>query len=194
DGRNVQIDYRWALGDVERTRKFAAELVALAPDVLLAVGAEVLLALQQATRTLPIIFGLVPDPVGAGFVESLAHPGGNATGFTPYELGISGKWLELLKEIAPRVTRAGILPDAAVTIGVAQFAAIQTVAPSLGVDVTPIGVRDPDDIERAIAGFTRSSNDGLIVTGSALTAVHHRLIVTVAARHKLPAVYFQRFF
>jgi putative ABC transport system substrate-binding protein len=194
DGRNVQIDYRWALGDVERTRKFAAELVALAPDVLLAVGAEILLALQQATRTLPIIFVLVPDPVGAGFVESLAHPGGNATGFTPYALGSSGKWLELLKEIAPHVTRAGILRDAAVTIGVAQFAAIQTAAPSLGVDVTPIGVRGPDDIERAIAGFTRSSNDGLIVTGSALTAVHHRLIVTVAGRHKLPAVYFQRFF
>ena len=193
DGGNMRIDYRWTLGDAERTHKYAEELVALA-DVILAVGGEVMVSLRQATSTVPIVFVLVPDPVGAGFVDSLSHPSGNATGFTPNEYGMSGKWLELLKEIAPRVTRAGIIRDAASPSGPAQFAAVQAVAPSLGVDVSPIGVREPGDLEGAIAAFVRSSNDGLVVTGSALTAVHHKLIVTLAAKHKLPAVYFNRFF
>jgi ABC-type uncharacterized transport system substrate-binding protein len=151
-------------------------------------------ALRQATRTVPIVFVLVPDPVGAGFVESLAHPGGNVTGFTTFEYGVSGKWLELLKQIAPRVTQAAIIRDDTSANGPAQFAAIQAVAPSLGVEVNPIGVREPGDIERAIATFARTSNRGLIVTGSALAAVHHNLIVTLAARYQLPTVYFGRFF
>jgi putative ABC transport system substrate-binding protein len=194
DGRNVQIDYRRTGGDPDRTRRYAVELVALAPDAILAVGAATVLALQQATRTVPVVFVLLPDPVGAGVVESLSHPGGNATGFTPYEYGISGKWLELLKEIAPGVTQVAVLRDAATSSGPAQFAAIQAVAPSLRVEVSPIGVRDAGEIERSISAFARPSLRGLIVTGSALTAVHHDLIVTLAARHKLPAVYFQRFF
>jgi putative tryptophan/tyrosine transport system substrate-binding protein len=194
EGGNMRIDYRWTMGDAERTRKHAAELVALTPDVILAIGGEVMVSLRQATSTVPIVFVLVPDPVGAGFVDSLSHPGGNATGFTPNEYGMSGKWLELLKEIAPHVTRAGIIRDAASPSGPAQFAAIQALAPALGVDVRPIGVREPGDLEGAIATFARSSNDGLVVTGSSLTAVHHKLIVTLAARHKLPAVYFNRFF
>jgi len=194
DGRNVQIEYRWTLGDPELTRKQAAELIALPTDVILAVGAEVMSALRQTTRTVPIVFVLVPDPVGAGIVEGLARPGGNATGFTPYEFGVSGKWLELLKEIAPRVTQAAIVRDDTSPNGPAQFAAIQAVAPSLGVEVNPIGVREPGEIERAIAAYARASNRGLIVTGSALAAVHHNLIVALAARHQLPAVYFGRFF
>ena len=194
NGRNVHIDYRWTLGDVEVTRKQAAELVALPAQVILAVGAEVMSALRQATRTVPIVFVLIPDPVGAGFVESLAHPGGNVTGFTTFEYGVSGKWLELLKQIAPRVTQAAIIRDDMSVNGPAQFAAIQAVAPSLGVEVNPIGVREPADIERAITAFARTSNRGLIVTGSALAAVHHSLIVTLAARYQLPAVYFGRFF
>jgi ABC-type uncharacterized transport system substrate-binding protein len=194
DGRNVQIDYRRTDGDAERTRRYAAELVALAPDAIVAVGAATTAALQQATRTVPVVFVLLPDPVGAGVVESLSRPGGNATGFTTYEYGISGKWLELLKEIAPRVTQAAVLRDAATSSGPAQFAAIQAVAPSLGIEVNPIGVRDAGEIERSISTFARLPMRGLIVTGSALTAVHHDLIVTLAARHKLPAVYFQRFF
>jgi putative ABC transport system substrate-binding protein len=194
DGRNVEIDYRRTGGDAERTRRYAAELVALAPDAILAVGAATTAALQQANRTVPVVFVLLPDPVGAGVVESLSRPGGNATGFTPYEYGISGKWLELLKEIAPRVTQAAVLRDAATSSGPAQFAAIQAVAPSLAVEVSPIGVRDAGEIEWSISAFARSPARGLIVTGSALTAVHHDLIVTLAARHRLPAVYFQRFF
>jgi putative tryptophan/tyrosine transport system substrate-binding protein len=194
DGRNVQIDYRRTGGDAGRTRRYAAELVALAPDVILTVGAATMAALQQVTRTVPVVFVLLPDPVGAGVVESLSHPGANATGFTPYEYGISVKWLELLKEIAPGVTQAAVLRDAATSSGPAQFAAIQAVAPSLGVEVSPIGVRDVSEIERFISAFARSPGKGLIVTGSALTAVHHDLIVTLAARHKLPTVYFQRFF
>ena len=194
DGRNVQIDYRSTGGDAERTHLYAAELVALAPEAILAVGAATMAALQRATRTVPIVFVLLPDPVGAGVVESLSHPGGNATGFTPYEYGIAGKWLELLKEIAPGVRQAAVLRDAATSSGPAQFAAIQAVAPSVGVEVSPIGVRDAGEIERFITAFARSPLKGLIVTGSALTAVHHDLIVTLAARHKLPAIYFQRFF
>jgi ABC-type uncharacterized transport system substrate-binding protein len=193
-GRNVAIDYRFAAGDADRFRKYAAELVALAPDIILATGTPVTAALLQATRNIPIVFTNVPDPVGAGFVASLARPGGNATGFLVFEYSIAGKWLELLKEVAPSVTRAAIIRDAAITGGTGQFAAIQAVAPSLGIEVSPIGVRDAGEIERAIGAFARSSNDGLIVTGSALAAVHRDLIVTLAARHKLPAVYSFRYF
>jgi len=177
------------------TMRHASELVALAPDVILAVGGAVVPSLIQATRTVPIVFTGTPDPVGAGFVESLARPGGNVTGFTPFlEFGISAKWLELLKEIAPHVTRVGVIRDPAVATGVGQLGAIQSVAPSLGVELRPLGVRDAGEIERVIMGFARSPNDGLIVTGSTLVVVHRNLIVTLAARHKLPAVYYERMF
>ena len=172
DGRNVRIDTRWSAGDAEDIRKYAAELVALAPDVILASGTPTVGPLLQATRTVPIVFALVPDPVGAGFVDSLARPGGNATGFMQFEYGMSAKWLELLKEIAPGVTRAAVLRDAAIAVGIGQFGAIQSVAPSLGVEVIPVNVRDAAEIERAIAAFARSANGGLIVTGSALAIVH----------------------
>ena len=168
DGRNVRIDYRWAAGDADRIRRYAAELVALAPDVILASGSPSVAALLQATRTVPIVFAHVADPVGAGFVESLARPGGNATGFTLFEYGISGKWLELLKEIAPGVTRVAVLRDPAIAAGIGQFAAIQAVAPSFGVELRPIDVRDAGEIERAVAAFARGPNGGLIVTASAL--------------------------
>ena len=194
DGRNLQIDYRWGAGDADRMRKYAAELVALAPDVILASGTATVAPLLQATRTVPIVFVQVADPVGAGFVDSLARPGGNATGFIIFEYGMSGKWLELLKEIAPGVTRAAVLRDPAIPAGIGQFGAIQAVAPSLGVEVSPINVRDAGEIERAIAAFARSSNGGLIVTASALAVVHRDLIVTLAARHKLPAVYSERLY
>jgi putative ABC transport system substrate-binding protein len=161
--------------------------------VILSVGAAATAAMQQATRTVPTVFVLLPDPVGAGVVESLARPGGNATGFTPYEFGMSAKWLELLKEIAPAVTRAGVIRDASAS-GVGQFAGIQTVSPTLKMEVSPIGVGDAAEIERGITAFARFPHSGLIVTGSALSAVHHDLIVSLAARHKLPAVYFNRFF
>src|SRR5262245_25177795 len=194
DGRNVRIETRWGAADVDRFRSYAAALVALAPDVILASGQPSVVALQHATRTVPIVFLQVADPVGAGFVASLARPGGNATGFTVFEYSISGKWLELLKEVAPSVTRAAIIRDAAITGGTGQFAAIQAVAPPLGIEVSPIGVRDAGEIERAIGAFARSSNGGLIVTGSTLAAVHRDLIVTLAAQHKLPAVYSFRYF
>ena len=170
-------------------RRHAAELVALAPDVILAMAAPTVGPLLQATRTVPIVFPIVVDPVGAGFVESLARPGGNATGFIAFEYGLSGKWLELLKEIAPSVTRAAVLRDPAIPAGIGQFAAIQSVAPSLGVEVSPINVRDAGEIERAIAAFARVPNGGLIVTASASATVHRDLIITLAARHKLPAIY-----
>jgi len=194
DGRNVRIDYRWGGGNADNIRKQAAELAALAPDVILAAGAAVAGPLLQATRTVPIVFVIVPDPVGAGFVDSLARPGGNATGFITYEYSISAKWLELLKQIAPDVTRAAVLRDPAISTGIGQFGAIQAVAPSLGVEVSPVNVRDADEIERAIAAFARPSNGGLIVTASALVVVHRDLIITLAARHKLPAVFYERFF
>ena len=194
EGRNVRIDFRWPAGSADNARKYAAELVALAPDVILAGGGSTVVQLLQATRAVPIVFANVPDPVGAGFVDSLARPGGNATGFTNFEYSISGKWLELLKEIAPGVTRAAVLRDAAITAGVGQFAVIQSVAPSLGMDVSPVNVRDAAEIERAVAAFVRSPNGGLIVTGSALAGVHRDLILALAARHKLPAVYSQRLF
>jgi putative tryptophan/tyrosine transport system substrate-binding protein len=194
DGGNVRIDIRWAGGNVDDSRKYAAELVALAPDVILAVGGSVVGSLLQATRTVPIVFTHTPDPVGAGFVASLARPGGNATGFTSFEYGMSGKWLELLKEIAPRVTSAALLRDPATPQGLGQFGAIQSVAPSLGLEVSPVDVRDAGEIERAVAAFARGSNGGLIVTGSSSAFVHRDLIVTLAARYKLPAVYFIREF
>ena len=193
-GRNVRIDYRWAAGDADRLRRYAAELVALAPDVVLASGTSTVGPLQQATRTVPIVFAGVADPVGAGFVDSLARPGGNATGFISFEYGLSGKWLELLKEIAPGVTRVAVLRDSAISGGTGQFGAIQSVAPSLGVEVIPINVRDAGEIERAVAAFARAPNGGLIVTASGLAIVHRELIVMLAARHKLPAVYYYRFF
>src|SRR6516162_9743136 len=193
EGRNVRIDYIFSLGNIARLRQYAAELVALAPDVILATGQEATGALQQVTRTVPIVFVLVPDPVGAGFVDSLARPGGNVTGFTPWEYGFSAKWLELLKEIAPGVKRVAVLRDAAVP-EVGQFAIIQDAAPSLGVDVSPISARDAGEIERAITTFARFSNGGLIVPGSALAAVHRVQIATLAAQNNLPAIYFNRFF
>jgi putative ABC transport system substrate-binding protein len=194
DARNIRIEYRWGSADAERIHKHAAELVALAPDVILAAGTPTVSALQQMTRTVPIVFVGVADPVGGGFVASLAAPGGNTTGFTVYGYAISGKWLELLKEIAPRVTRAAILRDSATIAGGGQFGAIQSVAPSLGVEVSPVNVHDVDEIERAVTAFARSPNGGIIVTGSPLTTFHRDLIVTLAARQRLPAVFPYRFF
>jgi putative ABC transport system substrate-binding protein len=193
-GRNVRIEYRWGAGDAELFRRHASELVALAPDVILASGGAVLPSLLQATRTVPIVFTGTPDPVGAGFVESLARPGGNATGFTPWEYGIGAKWLELLKEIAPGTTRAAVVRDPAIATGVGMWGAIQTAAPSLGVELRPLGVRDAGEIERAITAFAGSPNGGLIVTGSTLASVHRDLITMLAARHRLPAIYFFRYF
>ena len=194
DGRNVRIDYRWGGANVERTRRYAAELVALAPDVIVSSGTPAVAALEQATSTVPIVFVQVPDPVGGGFVGSLARPGGNVTGFMLFEYSLSGKWLELLKEISPHVTRVAVLRDVALAAGSGQYGAIQSVAPSLGVELSPVGVRDASEIERAVTAFARGSNGGLIVTGSTLTLVHRDLIVGLAARHKLPAVYPYRYF
>jgi putative tryptophan/tyrosine transport system substrate-binding protein len=192
DGRNVRIDYRWAAGNVENSRKYAAELVALAPDVIMASGGAVGPVLQ-ATRTVPIVFANTTDPVGSGFVDSLSRPGGNATGFMLFEYSLSAKWVELLKQIAPGVTRAAVLRDPA-TSGIGQFAIVQSVAPSVGVEVSPINLRDAGEIERAVTAFARAANGGLIVAASALATVHRDLIITLAARHKLPAVYYNRLF
>jgi putative tryptophan/tyrosine transport system substrate-binding protein len=192
DGRNVRIDYRWAAGNVENSRKYAAELVALAPDVIMASGGAVGPVLQ-ATRTVPIVFANTTDPVGSGFVDSLSRPGGNATGFVLFEYSLSAKWVELLKQIAPGVTRAAVLRDPA-TSGIGQFAIVQSVAPSVGVEVSPINLRDAGEIERAVTAFARAANGGLIVAASALATVHRDLIITLAARHKLPAVYYNRLF
>jgi ABC-type uncharacterized transport system substrate-binding protein len=194
EGRNVRIDYRFGGGDAENIRKHAAELAALAPDVILAAGAAAVGPMLQAARNVPVVFVIVPDPVGAGFVESLSRPGGNATGFINFEYSIGAKWLELLKQIAPGLTRAAVLRDPFITAGTGQFGAIQSTGPSIGVEVSPINVRDAGEIERAVAAFARSSNGGLIVTGSALAVVHRNLIITLAARHKLPAIYFERNF
>jgi putative ABC transport system substrate-binding protein len=193
DGRNMRIDIRWAAGNAADTRKYAAELVALAPDVILGVAVTVG-ALLEATRTVPIVFAIVPDPVGSGFVKSLSRPGGNATGFMMFEYSLCGKWPELLKEIAPGVTRAAIIRDPAITAGIGQFAVIQSVAPSAGVEVSPIDIDATAEIERDVAAFAQAGNGGLIVTASALSAVHRDLIITLAARYKLPAVYFERLF
>jgi putative ABC transport system substrate-binding protein len=192
-GRNVRIDTRWAAGDPERLRRHAAELVTLAPDVILASGGFGVGPMLQATRIVPIVFAQVTDPVGAGYVESLAHPGGNATGFTVFEYGNSGKWLELLREIAPRVSRVAVLRDPALASGGGQLGAIQAVALPLAVELIPIGVRDSKEIERAIASFAHGSNDGLIVTASALTIFHRELLIMLAARYHLPAVYPYKF-
>jgi putative ABC transport system substrate-binding protein len=194
DGRNVQIETRSA-SQASDFRRHAIDLVALAPEVIFAYGAATLEPLLQATHTVPIVFASVPDPVGAGFIESMAHPGGNATGFVSYEYALSGKWAELLKEIAPSVTRTAVLRDPALSNGPAQFAAIQSVAPALGVDVTLINLRDAaGDIERAVTAFAGSPNGGLIVTGSALAITHRELIIALAAKHKLPAVYYRRIY
>jgi putative ABC transport system substrate-binding protein len=195
DGGNVRIDIRWATTNTDDIRRHAGELAALAPDVILAgTGTATVGPLLQVTRTVPIVFAVVIDPVGAGFVDSLARPGGNATGFTIFEFGMSGKWLELLKEIAPRVTRAAVLRDRAIASGIGQFATIQAVAPSMGVDLSPVDVRDASEIERAVTAFARSGDGGLIVTSSALATRHRDLIITLAARHRLPAVYGGRWF
>jgi len=194
EGRNVRIESRWAAGEAERFRKFAAELVSLSPDVILASGNPALEHLLQASRTVPIVFTVVTDPVGGGMVESLSQPEGNATGFMLFEYGLSGKWVELLKQIAPGVTRAAVLRDPSLTHGIGQFAIIQAVAPGVGVEVRPINVRDPAEIERAVARFASVPNGGLIVTASPSGPVHRDLIIALAARHKLPAVYVGRFF
>src|SRR5262245_38914941 len=193
-GRNVLIDTRWAGGDIERIRKYAVELVDLAPDAILAASDSVVVPVQHATRTVPIVFVQEIDPVGSGLVESLARLGGNTTGFTTFEYGISGKWLELLKEIAPRVVRVAVLRDSTNPAEIGQLGAIQTAAPSLGVELSPVGLRDANEIERAVAAFARTPNGGLIVTGSTAAAVHRELIVTLAERHHLPAVYSNRTF
>jgi putative tryptophan/tyrosine transport system substrate-binding protein len=193
-GQNLQIDYRWAGVNAEELRKYAAELVALKPDVILAHSSSGVAQLLQATRTVPTVFTNVADPVGAGYVDSLARPGGNATGFTVFEYAMGGKWLELLKEIAPHVTRAAVVRDSTIAAGPAEFGAIQAVAPSLGVELRPVDIRDASEMERAIAMFAGSPNGGLIVTGSAAATIHRQLIVALAARHQLPAVYYTRYF
>jgi putative tryptophan/tyrosine transport system substrate-binding protein len=193
-GRNARIDTRWATANAAEIRRHAAELAALAPDVILAHGASTVGPLLQATRTVPIVFPVAVDPVGAGFVNSLARPGGNATGFMNFEYGLSGKWLELLKEIAPGVTRVAILRDPTQPAGAGQLGAIQAAAPSLRVEVSPVNTRDAGEMERAVAAFARSPNGGLIVAASGPATMHRDLIITLAARHKLPAVYFERFF
>ena len=193
-GRNVRIDTRWATTDAAEIRRHAAELAALAPDVILAQAATTVGPLLQATRTVPIVFPGIVDPVGAGFVDSLARPGGNVTGFISYEYSMSGKWLELLKEIAPRVKRVGVLRDPAISAGTGQLGSIQTAAPSFGVELSPINVRDAVEIERAVTGFARSGDGGLIVTTSAAVLAHRDVIIALAAKHKLPAVYYARFY
>ena len=194
EGRNVRFETRWAAGNAADMHKYAAELVAFAPDVILAGGGSVVVPLQQATNTIPIVFTGVSDPVGGGLVASLARPGGNTTGFTVFEYGMGGKWLELLKEAAPSVKRVAVLRDPGIPQGIGQFGAIQSLGPSLGVEVSPLNVRDAGEIERDITTFARESNGGMIVTGSGLAIVHRQLIVTLAARYKLPAIYFERFF
>jgi putative ABC transport system substrate-binding protein len=192
-GRNVRIDTRWATANAAEIRRHAAELAASAPDVILANGGATVGPMLQATRTVPVVFTFTPDPVGAGFVESLARPGGNATGFMTTEYSIGGKWLDLLKQIAPSVTRAAVLRDPTQGSGTSQFASIQAMAPSLRMEVSPVNVHDASEIERAVAGFARTPNGGLIVVGGAVVVGHRDLIITLAARHKLPAVYYTRY-
>src|SRR6516164_208212 len=192
DGRNVQIVVRWAEGDDVKARKYAEEIVALAPDVILATGSSGTEVMLKATRTIPVVFALVPDPMGSGFVQSLSRPGGNATGFMMFEYTLCGKWPELLKEIAPSVTHAAVLRDPTFVAGIGQFAIIQAVAPSVGIEVSPIDLREPNQIERAIATFAQSPNGGLIVTPSGIGATNVNSIIAAAARYKLPAIYVQR--
>ena len=189
EGRNVHIDARWSAGNAAEIRRNAAELVALAPDVILASGGTSPGPLLQATRTVPIVFAIVPDPVGSGYVKSLSRPGGNATGFMMFEYSLCGKWLELLKQIAPRVTRAAVLRDPTIIAGIGQFAVIQSVAASVGVDVTPVNLSDAAELERELVAFAQSENGGLILTASALANAHRELIVTTVARNRLPTVY-----
>jgi putative ABC transport system substrate-binding protein len=193
-GRNVRIDYRFAAADATISRKQAEELVALAPDVIVSTGSFSTEQLLRVTQTVPIVFAIVPDPVGSGFVDSLSQPGSNATGFMQFEYGLSGKWLELLKEIAPGLTRVILLWDPAISAGIGQFAIIQSVATSAGIDVRPVNLRDAGEIERAITAFARAPNGGLVVTSSPLAVAHRDLIIALAARHKLPAVYYERFY
>ena len=194
EGRNAHLDIRWGAGDAERFRRYAAELVALVPDLILAASGSTMPPLLHATRTVPIVFVQVADPVGNGFVASLARPGGNATGFTNIDFSMSAKWLELLKQIAPGATRAAVLRDSTEPTGIGQWGALQSVAPSFTLELTPVGVSDPGEIERAIAGFANLPNGALIVTASAPTAVHRDLIITLATRHRLPAVYAYKYF
>jgi putative tryptophan/tyrosine transport system substrate-binding protein len=193
-GENVQIDYRWSAGREDDTRKYAAELVALAPDVILVSGSAAIDPLRRATRTVPIVFVLVPDPVGAGFVDSLARPGGNVTGFTQYDYSLAPKWLALLKEIAPNTTRAAVLRDPTITAGIGQWATIESASSSVGIEVSPISLVDAGEMESALAAFARSPNGGLIVTGSAFTVVRRDLIIALAARYRLPAVHYDRYY
>jgi putative tryptophan/tyrosine transport system substrate-binding protein len=192
DGHNVRFDHRWGEGKADVMRRQVAELVALAPDVILTTGGQATELMLKATRTLPVVFAIVPDPVGSGLVARLSRPGGNATGFMQFEYSLSGKWLELLKQIAPGVTRAAVLRDPTVTAGIGQFAVIQAMAPSVGVEVSPIDTNNAAEIERAVSDFAREPNGGLIATASASGATQRELIVSLAARHKLPAVYFTR--
>jgi putative tryptophan/tyrosine transport system substrate-binding protein len=194
ENRNVHIEYRWANGNFDNVRRYAAELVALQPDAVLAPGSGVLAPLIKASPSLPIVFVNVIDPVGAGFVESLARPGSNATGFTQFEYSTSGKWLELLKQIAPHVTRAAVLRDASLPSGMGQFAAVQAVTTAIGIEVLPVSVRDPVEIEHGVTAMARKGNCGLVVTGSGFAVRHRDLIIALAVRHKLPAVYYERFF
>jgi putative ABC transport system substrate-binding protein len=193
-GRNMRLDIHWATPNATKIRQHAAELAALTPDVILTSGTSTTGPMLQATRTVPIVFATVVDPVGAGLIESLARPGGNATGFLLYDFNLGGKWLELLKQIAPTITRVAVLRDASTTSGTGQFAAIQAVAPSLKVDVVPVNMREAADLERTIAAFARSPNGGVILTGSGLSILHRDLIIALAARYKLPAIYYERFF
>jgi putative tryptophan/tyrosine transport system substrate-binding protein len=194
DGSNVRIEARWSGGHADDARKYAAELASFAPDVMVATGGSGVGALLEASKSIPVVFANVPDPVGSGFVESLSRPGGRATGFIQFEYNLSGKWLGLLKQIAPRVTNVAVLWDPTIIAGVGQFAVIQSVAPSLGVEVRGINVRDPKEIERGVAEFARLANGGMVVSGSALAIIHRELIVGLAARYKLPTVYFQKIF
>jgi putative ABC transport system substrate-binding protein len=193
-GRNLQVDVRWGAGEVERTRRYAAELVALSPDVIVAAGGPVVAAVQRASRTVPIVFAQSIDPVGAGHVASLARPGGNVTGFTQFEYSLSGKWPELLKEIVPGTKRVGVLRDPTNPAGIGQWAIIQSVAAAAGMELTPIEVRDAGEIERGVAAFAREANGGLVVPVSANVTIHRELVIASAARHRLPAVYPYRFF
>jgi putative ABC transport system substrate-binding protein len=194
DGSNVRIETRWAGGSASAVRKYAAELVALAPDVIFATGTVDMAPLLEATRTVPIVFVQVADPVGAGFIRSLARPGGNVTGFVQFEYSLSAKWLELLKQIVPGMTQVAVLRDPAVTAGIGQFAVIESLAPSLGIDVTAINVHDAGEIKRDVASFASSGNGGLILTASALAVVHRELVIALTAQYKLPAIYYRRSF
>ena len=192
DGRNVRIDYRWSGGDPDRTHKLALELIALRPDVVMAITSVAVASLRKVTSTIPIVFAVVADPVGAGYVETLARPGGNVTGFAAQEYALSGKSLELLKEIVPGLTRVAVLRDSAIAAGPGQFGALQALAPSFGIELRPVDLHDPVGIEQGIAAFAKGSNNGLIVTGSPSATLHRDLIISLAARHKLPAVYYER--